>query len=136
MAVFQESSVGAVRWLALVALIQGCSSQPRLTLEAECVRTLDFGGGAMMALAFSPDGKILAAGGLSSPFGLWDVASGQKVAALPLAPDGSVSDLSFSPDGKTLAAADGDNTVDLWDVASRKEKAAPDFPPERLLPFR
>ena len=73
------------------------------------------------ALAFSPDGKILASGtGFSaSPIRLWDVATGKEIGRLE--GHGSwVSSLMFWPDGKKLASSSGDQTIRIWDVASRK----------------
>lgn len=75
------------------------------------------------ALAFSPDGKVLAstAGG---PVRLWDVAKGAEKARL----NGHtlpVSTLAFSRDGKVLASAGGrEQSVRLWDVPTGKETAA------------
>jgi WD40 repeat protein/serine/threonine protein kinase len=73
------------------------------------------------ALAFSPDGKMLASGsGYSkSDIRLWDVATGAKIGQL----DGHgswVSSLVFWPDGKKLASSSGDQTVCIWDVPNRK----------------
>jgi RNA polymerase sigma factor (sigma-70 family) len=69
------------------------------------------------SLAFSPDGKLLAA---SDPRGvrLWDVAK-RKFLHLCRAKDFQVTVIVFSADGKILAGADG-NSVTLWDVARGK----------------
>jgi WD40 repeat protein len=81
-------------------------------------------------LAFSPDGKLLAtAHAYNADPGevmLWDIATGAKVATLPVADRGAVS-VAFSPDGKFLAGrvyalADQSSwEVVLWDVDSRRE---------------
>jgi hypothetical protein len=79
------------------------------------------------ALAFSPDGKLLASVGGESllyrpgDVRLWDAATGAQKAALD-GHDSSVWSVAFSADGKTLATGAYDGTVKLWDVATGKEK--------------
>jgi WD40 repeat protein len=71
-------------------------------------------------LAFSPDGKVLAASASTNSRGmvhLWDPATGKFLKRLPVA-GGS---LAFSPDGKLLAA---DSRV--WDFVAGKELSAND----------
>jgi WD40 repeat protein len=80
----------------------------------------------MLGLAWSPDGRLLAAAHSgfrgSSRLQLWSTAAwGEQLAALPVAADygfGIAVGLSFSPDGRLLAAPSGD-AVRVWDVASR-----------------
>src|SRR5262249_39069161 len=80
-----------------------------------------------LSVAFSPDGKTLAAG-TSGGLKLWDVTSGKQVAARKGPPGWSVA---FSPDGKTLATAESnrgtarnasqEGAIRLWElVPSRK----------------
>jgi serine/threonine protein kinase/WD40 repeat protein len=72
------------------------------------------------ALAFSPDGKILAtaAGFDESDIRLWDVATAKEIGRLQ--GHGSwVSSLVFWPDGKKLASGSADQTIRIWDVSSR-----------------
>ncbi|MFI0607111.1 MAG: caspase family protein [Anaerolineae bacterium] len=69
------------------------------------------------SVAFSPDGKTLAAGSEGTII-LWDVASRSPIGQ-PLAGHSDyVLSVAFSPDGKTLASGSRDNTIILWDVAS------------------
>ena len=66
-------------------------------------------------VAFSPDGKLLAGGGWSTGFCIWEVRTGDLLKTFPEAY--GVEMLAFSPDGKTLASAGGfkDATIRLWD---------------------
>ena len=83
--------------------------------------------GKVECVAFSPDGKTLAAGviGPATAGGvmLWDVATRKPLADKPLTVNrGFVTGgLAFSPDGKTLAAGVSADValrgVMLWDVA-------------------
>ncbi len=82
--------------------------------------------GSVTGVAFSRDGKTIAAGyGVGGGGGvvLWDVAARKRLAADPLpVKEGNVTGVSFSPDGKTIAAGydgvvvRGVGGVVMWDV--------------------
>lgn len=76
------------------------------------------------AVAFSSDGKLLAAaGGNPSQFGevkLYNVSDGKEVINIRGHRD-NIFALAFSPDGKTMATCSYDKMIKLWDVASGKE---------------
>jgi len=73
--------------------------------------------GAVLSVAFSPDGNTLASGAADDTVQLWDVPTRQPI-GLSLSNTGSVDWVAFSPNGKTLATGDADGTVRLWDVAT------------------
>jgi WD40 repeat protein len=75
--------------------------------------------GSPYALAFSPDGKMLASAG--SVTQLWDVATRTASAELPDAR--AVFSVAFSPDSRLLAGGTYQKTIVLWDTARKKTRA-------------
>ncbi len=65
------------------------------------------------ALAFSADGRTLAAAGLGRVIRLWDPLTGEELLTLE-GHTGQINDLAFSPDGLTLASAGHEGAVRLW----------------------
>ncbi|MCA9060824.1 MAG: hypothetical protein KDA85_20065 [Planctomycetaceae bacterium] len=76
----------------------------------------------VLSLAFSPDGKLLAAGGgeasRSGQLNLWDVEQGTLVREIPDAHSDTVYGIEFSPDGELLASAGADKFVRVFTVAN------------------
>jgi WD40 repeat protein len=78
-------------------------------------------GGNIFALAFAPNGKILATAGADQNVRLWDVAGRSELRRCQGAKD-IWGRLAFSADSKILAASNThQRAVRLWDVATGRE---------------
>ncbi|MHA2020681.1 MAG: WD40 repeat domain-containing protein [Candidatus Thorarchaeota archaeon] len=72
------------------------------------------------SIAFSPQGDVVATGGVDRIVKLWDIRTGDLLAKL----EGHtypVLALAFSPDGGRLVSGSGDTTLRIWDVENRTE---------------
>jgi WD40 repeat protein len=82
---------------------------------------------AITALAFSPDGRILATCSQDGTAMLHDVRSGKHIRTLTALPAGyggasGLFDLAFSPDGNSLITAGQYGSLKLWDVSTGREE--------------
>ncbi len=76
----------------------------------------------VQALAFSPDGDLLASGGYRE-VKLWRRPHGVRRADLP-ATASAVQAISVSPDGKWAAVGEASGEIKLWDLATLKDPKA------------
>jgi WD40 repeat protein len=79
------------------------------------VRTLTGHGADADSVAFTPDGKRIAAGGWDTSIDIWNVADGSLSLTIK---DFSGHTAPFSSDGKWIAGGSGDNNVMIWDAAT------------------
>ncbi|MBI2927226.1 MAG: serine/threonine protein kinase [Verrucomicrobia bacterium] len=90
---------------------------------------------AWSCAAFSPDGSILATGGINGEIWLWDRAAKTELATWIAHPN-SINVLVFSPDRQWLVSAGSDKTAKVWavagELASWREREGDSAP--RLLP--
>ena len=73
------------------------------------------------ALAFSPDGRLLAQGLEDGSVKVADAGTGRVLQSLRGHSYGGSAHLAFSPDGKRLASAGGVPNVKVWEVGTWKE---------------
>lgn len=71
------------------------------------------------SVCFSPDNKLLAAGGEDQMIRVWDISS-RRVVHLFQGHELDIYALEFSADGKFLVSGSGDHTVRVWDIESAK----------------
>jgi hypothetical protein len=81
------------------------------------------------AVAFSPNGAMVATGDINGHAYLWDTATGQRTATLGNFASGSATripsadSVAFSPGGGMLAVGDNNGSTYLWNVATVKNTA-------------
>ena len=68
--------------------------------------------GAVLGVAFSPDGQLIASGGSDNRVILWQ-KNGSKPKILK-GHQGSVNTVTFGPNSQLIATASADNTIKLW----------------------
>ncbi|MFM7269742.1 MAG: AAA-like domain-containing protein [Cyanobium sp.] len=89
------------------------------------VDRLPVDGSALLAVAFSPDGRTLVSGSSNATLVRWDVASGQPIGKPLSGHRTSVLSLAFSPDGRRIVSGSSDTTLRLWDAATGQPIGAP-----------
>jgi WD40 repeat protein len=75
------------------------------------------------AVAWSPDGKLLAAASVSGQLGLYDTAKGQALHLIEKAHADGGDAVAWRPDGNALATAGRDGHWRLWDPVEGKQIA-------------
>ncbi|DAZ99084.1 TPA: hypothetical protein N0F65_008389 [Lagenidium giganteum] len=84
--------------------------------------------GALTCVAFSPDGKLLAAGDAYREVRVWDVASRTaKVQGQWVFHSTRVTGVSWSPSGKFVASSSLDERIYIWNVENPMSKKLFDF---------
>jgi WD40 repeat protein len=118
----QRAAKGAVAFSPDGLLVASSSVGRTQIFEAvtgRSMRGLDrqFGDGDVHALAFSPDGRLLAVGhgGPQGLVRLWEVLTGKEVTTFRCQ-GGAVTALAFSPNGRKIVSGNSDATIVVWDV--------------------
>lgn len=100
------------------------AARPLLTLPGSAGAT---------CLAYSKDGRNLAAGDHRGRVGVWSVDGGQPILTWEFTRE-DVTEVAWSPDGRWLAAGTQDGRVGLFDVPARREVAGIQADRERRSP--
>lgn len=80
---------------------------------------------SVIAIALSPDKKLLAAADLGGTIQLWDLAAKQLLGEPLSTPVGPWLSLAFSPDGRKLASGSWDGIIQIWDIQTRQAIGSP-----------
>lgn len=74
--------------------------------------------GLIRDVTLSADGSRVAAGSETGMISVWDVATGEQLAAGQTEDEGGILSVAFNPGGDLIATGSGDGAVRLWDSAS------------------
>jgi WD40 repeat protein len=118
------ASAGDDRTVRLWSVQPGQSGQPVQITGAPQV--LQGHRAAVYAVAFSPDGTLLASGSQDASVFVWEAASGVRVAALRGVQ--RVFTVAFSPDGTLLASGGDSRIIQVWDISTGRVKAVLSWP--------
>jgi WD40 repeat protein len=91
--------------------------------DTTLIRKLDRQNGAIAALAWSPDGRRIAAAGAAPEINIYDAETGARVSACKGHAAG-IYTVAFSPDSATLASGGFDGMVRLYNAATGEMKKA------------
>lgn len=108
-----------------IASAPGAAQKPELYVQVGHSRLV-------AAVAFSPDGRVLATGSADSTIKFWDVASGRELKTLK-GHASVVLALEFSPDGQILASSSTDKTIKIWEAATGKELKTLEGHPDMVM---
>ena len=76
---------------------------------------------AVLSVAFSRDGKLLATGTRAGVVSIWQAKTSQELRNWPAHQENATTVL-FSPDGRYLATGSRDKTVKVWDVSQLSDE--------------
>jgi WD40 repeat protein len=91
--------------------------------------------GHVTALALSPDGKRLAAGGVDNRIRVWQISDSAKEGTNPLlysvfAHEAPILRLAYSPNGRTIVSTGEDRAIKVWNAGKMTLRAELERQPE------
>ncbi|KAF9907346.1 hypothetical protein EC991_010995 [Linnemannia zychae] len=117
-----DTKVHAVAYSPDEAQLASCSGD-EITLwdiNTEFKETIIHGGlGALMSIAYSPDGQYLAAAGSMNRVNIWSRTTGELFKSIRDPSGAHLFGVTYSPSGDWVATASSDKTLKLWDVKTQ-----------------
>jgi WD40 repeat protein/serine/threonine protein kinase len=104
---------------ARIAIACSDGTAKTIDVETEAISHLRGYGDQVMSVAFSPEGRELAAGTWDGRLVLRDADRKTRQVS---AHGGGVTDVAYSPDGAAIATAGADQKIAIWDVGSLEKK--------------
>ncbi|KAA1477636.1 WD40 repeat-like protein [Dentipellis sp. KUC8613] len=81
--------------------------------------------GAVLSLAYSPDGRRLFSSSEDTSIRVWDVETGSALSSTMVGHTEPVYSIALCPDGRTLVSGSGDATVRLWNTDTGTQSCMP-----------